>query len=269
MELAVAEVAERLGVGVNRVYDMLRAGELHGRQASGVWLLDEAQLLKPRKLGRPMSPRIAWAVILGATEPGWSSAHHRVDVAWLPQASPIALHRVDPSQHGQHSPSVALRRVDEAKPDPMVHEGREPDWLRQDERSRLRRRVERLHDDPNAAHLLATWLAARADPVNMSAPEPEALYADPDLVPSGVSDPRSGMVGGHGAEFYAQPDSLPGVIRRHLLVPDPNGQVLLRQSPVHLEAPVPILLVAADLADRGRPREMRRAAELIADWAHA
>lgn len=212
MELSVSEVAERMGVSIQRVHAMLHAGELDGRQVSRVWLLDESQLLKPRKLGRPMASRIAWAGILGA---------------------------------------------------------RGADWLTPAERSRLSARLTRLRDDPHPAQLLASWLAARAEPVNVSAPEPEALFADPDLVPSGISDPRSGMTGGRGSEFYAQPGTLQRVIRRHLLVEDPTGQVRLREAKVELEAPVPLLLVAADLADRGQPREMRRAADLIDEWAHA
>ena len=209
MELSVQEVAERLGVSIQRVHAMLRAGQLHGRQVAGVWLLGEAQLLKPRKLGRPMSPRTAWAAILGV---------------------------------------------------------REVDWLSQPERFKLVKRLGKLRTDPDAARRLATWLAARADPLTMSAPEPEGLWGDPDLVPSGVSDPRSGMSGGRAFEFYAQPGSIQHVLRKHLLVEDSAGQVRLREAPVALSAPVPLLLLAADLADRGGPREMRRAAELIKEW---
>jgi len=86
-------------------------------------------------------------------------------------------------------------------------------------------------------------------------------------VPSGISDPRSGVSGGHGSEFYAQPGTLQQVMRRHLLVEDPAGQVRLREAPVSLDAPVPLLLIAADLAERGGPREMRRAVELLEERA--
>lgn len=202
-------MAERMGVSVQRVHAMLRDGELQGRQIGSVWLLDEAQLMKPRKLGRPMSARIAWAVILGV---------------------------------------------------------RDGDWLSSSERSRLSRRLGGLHDHPNANQLLATWLAARAVPLNLSAPEPEALATDLDLVPSGISDPRAQLGGGRASEFYAQPGTLQRVMRRHLLVEEPDGPVRMRESLVPISAPVPLLLVAADLADRGGPREMRRAQELIKEW---
>ena len=71
-----------------------------------------------------------------------------------------------------------------------------------------------------------------------------------------------------GSPTVAQPGTLPRVQRRHLLVEDPKGQVILREAAVRLDAPVPLLLLAADLADRGGPRELRRAAELIEEWAH-
>lgn len=127
-------------------------------------------------------------------------------------------------------------------------------------------RPDRLHNAPNTPQLLASWLAVRAQPLNVSAPELDSLYDDPDLVPSGISDPRSRIIGGHEAEFYAQPGTLQRVMRKHLLLEDPRGQIRIREALVRLEAPVPLLLLAADLADSGQPREMRRAVELIEDW---
>ncbi|MCE1175415.1 MAG: hypothetical protein LWW77_12550, partial [Propionibacteriales bacterium] len=98
-----------------------------------------------------------------------------------------------------------------------------------------------------------------------SAPRPAGLWDDPDLVPSGISDPRSQMSGGDALEFYAQPGTLEHVMDRHLLVDDPSGQIRLREAPVHLESPVSLLLLVADLVDRGGPRELRRAEDLIAE----
>jgi len=49
-------------------------------------------------------------------------------------------------------------------------------WLSQPE---LSRRLTTLRDAPSPAQLLSTWLAARGEPVNVSAPVPDALYDDP------------------------------------------------------------------------------------------
>lgn len=231
MELLVSEVAERLGVSAQRVRAMLRDGQLHGRRAGGVWFVDEAQVLKPRRLGRPLSSRNAWGLVLAVARGGAPGAQHSIDVFW-------------------------------AQPDTQTQ-------LSQSDRSKLRHRLNALPGNPDAPRLLSSWLAARARPITVSAPEPEALYLDPDLVASGLSDARTEMSGGGEAEFYAQPGTLPSVLRRHLLVEDPKGQVILREAGIRLEAPVPLLLLAADLADRGGPREMRRAAELIDEWAHS
>jgi len=208
MELSVPEIAERLRISPQRVHVMLQSGQLEGRKVGGRWVLDEAQLLKPRRLSRPFSARVAWAAILG---PG------------------------------------------------------NVDWLSQPDRSKLRARLGQLRKQPDAAQRLASWLAARAPVVDVAAPRPAALWDDPDLVPSGISDPRSGMSGGDALEFYAQPGTLEHVMNRHLLVDDPSGLIRLREAPVHLESPVSLLLLAADLVDRGGPRELRRADELIAE----
>jgi hypothetical protein len=231
MEVPVSEVAQRLGVSAQRVRAMLRDGRLHGRRVGGIWFVDEGQLLRPRRLGRPLSSRNAWAVVLAVARSGAPGAGPRVDVFW-------------PQPHTQNDP------------------------LSQPDRSKLRQRLNRLVGNPDAPRLLSSWLAGRAQPITVSAPEPAALVLEPDLVASGVSDARAEMSGGGEAEYYAQPGTLPQVLRRHLLVEDPKGQVILREAGVRLDAPVPLLLLAADLADRGGPREMRRAAELIEEWAH-
>lgn len=227
--LLVSEVAERLGVTAQRVRAMLRDGQLHGHRAGGAWFVDEVQLLKPRRLGRPLSSRNAWAAVLAVPRAGAPGAQSSFDVFW-------------------------------PRPDTEIS-------LSQPDSSKLRQRLKRLPGNPGAPQLLSSWLASRSLPITVSAPEPDAMFLDPDLVPTGVSDARAAMSGGGEAEFYAQPGTLPRVMRRHLLVEDPRGHVILREAGVRLEVPVPLLLLAADLADRGGPREMRRAAELIEKWA--
>ncbi len=205
MELSVSQVAERLGVTQRRVYAMLDAGVLVGRRIGSQWVVDDAQLLKPRRVSRPLSQRIAWAAIVGPDNASWIS-----------------------------------------KP----------------EQSKLRARLARLWTSPEPDAVLVSWLADRAVARTMSAAASAALQDDPDLVPSGVSDPRA-FVSGPGQEFYAQPGTLDRIMRRHLLVDDPKGDTVIREAPVHLDRPVPILLVAADLADRGEARLVARARQLL------
>jgi hypothetical protein len=53
------------------------------------------------------------------------------------------------------------------------------------------------------------------------------------------------------------------VIHEHLLVPDPHGPVVLRDAPIPVPSPPPVLLVAMDLYDSGEPRSQTRAIHLI------
>lgn len=67
-----------------------------------------------------------------------------------------------------------------------------------------------------------------------------------------------------------QADDVGAVIRDHLLIDaGPRADVVLHVSPLLPEVPVPLLLVAADLADHDGPRELARARELIGDWSAA
>lgn len=141
------------------------------------------------------------------------------------------------------------------------------DWLSQPDRSKLKSRLRQLASHEQPGRQIASWLASRANPIDLSAPAGAAsrLAGDPDLVPSGISDPRSGLSGGSEIEFYAQPGKLEHVIRRHLLVESPSGNVRLREAAVPLANPVPLLLLAADLADRNGPRELAAANRIAAN----
>ena len=60
------------------------------------------------------------------------------------------------------------------------------------------------------------------------------------------------------------PDDFDAVRRDHLLVPSDHGNVILHVSAMAPRSPVPVLLLAADLADHDSARELGRARELIA-----
>ncbi|MEK8225003.1 hypothetical protein NKG05_00805 [Oerskovia sp. M15] len=189
---------------------MIAAGRLDAEQVAGRWIIDPGSLRRrPHLAGRPMSPRIAWALLLN--------------------------------------------------PDP------DHQWLRPDEAFRLRSRAQRLAYAPDPLALLRAWLSARAEVHHMQVQDPSSLLADERVVPSGVSDPRSGMSAAGHAEGYVHADDLENVAADHLLVPAPRSRAnaVLRVSPVLPPAPVPELLLVADLADADSPREEARARNLL------
>ncbi len=129
-----------------------------------------------------------------------------------------------------------------------------------------RRRVRRnkLARDPEPARLLADWLAARAVRKVFRAREPHALLDDPALIRSGLSDSRAGISAANIVEGYVSHDNLPILSRRHLLRPGgSDSNVVLHVVDELPEEPVPLLLLAADLAEHDGPRELARAEQII------
>jgi len=65
--LGVAEAAVELGVSPRRVRQMLASGVLAGERVGRAWVIDSGQLIKVgnrrAEVGRPWSPRSAWAVL--------------------------------------------------------------------------------------------------------------------------------------------------------------------------------------------------------------
>ncbi len=210
-EVGVPEAARMLGVSPVRTRQLIAAGRIDARQVAGRWLVDVASLPSAPRRGRPMSPRVAWALA-------------------------------------------------------SLADGHRASWLRDDEAYRLRARRNELVHDAEPELLLRSWLAARAHRHQLSAPDPQRLLNDPRLVPSGVSDPRSGMSAGHQAEAYVDANDLEDVRADHLLVPADRSRanVWLHAAPMLPSRPVPLLLLAADLAEHDGPRELGRARDLIA-----
>lgn len=209
-EVGVPEAARMLGVSSVRARQLIADGKLDARQVAGRWLIDVASLPSAPRRGRPMSPRVAWALA-------------------------------------------------------ELADGRRAPWLRHDEAHRLRARRNELLRDADPELLLRSWLAARAQRHQLSAPDPHRLLDDPRLVPSGLSDPRSGMSAGHQVEAYVRADDLEDVRTDHLLVPADRSRanVWLHAAPMLPSEPVPLLLLAADLAEHDGPRELGRARDLI------
>lgn len=213
MEVDVAEAARMMGVSAVRARQLAREGRLRARRVGGRWLIDGTSLPSAPRRGRPMSPRIAWALVeIGA--------------------------------------------------------GGAADWVDPRESYRLRRALDRLVADSEPELLLRSWLASRAERLLLSASEIDVLRTDPRLVMSGLSDGRSGLSAAGDVEAYIRAAEVVSVRRDHLLIEAGSGaNVILHASPVVPDRPVPLLLLAADLADHDGPRELARARQLIADWS--
>lgn len=173
---------------------------------------------------------------------------------------------------------VVYRRVNAGRPRPMspriawalvrLGAGSAADWVEPRESYRLRQALDRLAADDEPELLLRSWLASRAERLLLSASEVDAVRADPRLVLSGLSDERSGLSAAGDVEAYVRAEGVAAVCRDHLLIDaGSSANVILHASPIVPDRPVPLLLLAADLADHDGPRELARARQLIADWS--
>ena len=145
-------------------------------------------------------------------------------------------------------------------------EGRRAPWLSPKDVLRLKHMRDRLMADPDPELLLKAALVERAVRYELSCPEPDGLHSDPRVVLSGISDPRSRMSAANQVEAYVHVDHHRELLSEHLLVVSSGrrANVILHVSEVRPSVPVPLLLLAADLADHDQPRELGRARELIA-----
>jgi hypothetical protein len=125
------------------------------------------------------------------------------------------------------------------------------------ERYRLLRKRDQLLGSGRPGVLLRSWLRRRAGFLRLEAPAGDIaeLLADPRVVPSGISDPRSAMSAGNGAEGYVRRTDVEDLVRDFLMAESAEGNVWLHTSDRSLWGPVPLGLVVADLADHDGPRE--------------
>lgn len=213
---SVDEYAAWRGVSAQRVRELLRAGELPGhRVGARQWVVDDEAFVARRRLGPPMSPPMAWALI-----------------ALLSGESP-------------HAELPAVRA------------------------DRLRKNLDRLLDaGEEAPALLSSWLRHRGERLSFRAQPADVadLLADPRVLPSGVSDPRSGLASRDAAEVWLRDFfQLADLQADYLLLPDPKGNVVLHRGGLDpgLDR-APLGLVIADLADWNGPREDGRVIDLLA-----
>lgn len=215
MDVGVAEAARMMGVSAGRVRRLAAEGRIDARLVGGRWLVDAASLPSAPRRSRPMSPRMAWALV-------------------------------------------------------VLSDADKPGWVEPQEAYRLRRALERLAADNEPELLLRSWLASRAERRRLSAPDAQALRSDARVVISGLSDERAGLSAAGVVEGYVRADDAEAVIHDHLLIDaGSRADLVLHIAPLLPEAPVPLLLVAADLAEHDRPRELARARALIGEWSAA
>jgi excisionase family DNA binding protein len=250
-QVSVAEVAKRLGVGVQRVHQRIADGSLPAERVGSQWVVNEADILPlsdRRGPGRPLSPRSAWALVA------------------------IAAAQAPEGPYQEPSSASWLRALAPA------------------ERSRAKRRLNDLlavlPSDPSSeayadavpilAARLRSLLRNRADrrPYRASPRDLEDIRGDDRLLLAGLSHPNSGISSGDIVEAYLAEVHRDDLVDDFLLDEvsrDSDANVILHvvaNSAAAWQPPVdrPILL-AADLAEHRSPREQARAAELLRSLA--
>jgi excisionase family DNA binding protein len=232
--VSVAEAAQRLGVGVSRIHQRIADGSLLAERIGSQWAVDEASLASAaerRTPGRSLSERSIWAL-------------------------------------------VAISRLDQQN----INE------LASSERSRARQRLRRVlaacgsGPTPSEAQvrtvatLLRTMLTNRADHRTYRASPRDLpdLRDDRRVALSGLSHPRSGIASATLVEGYVAARDIDTMVEDYLLSPGAPGRdtnvtlrVVTERNHHALRDDLPLLLMAADLADHRLPREETRAVELL------
>lgn len=130
------------------------------------------------------------------------------------------------------------------------------------ERSRLRQRWAHLSVSDHPASLLRAWLPNRCLAQRFSFQgDAQAVFDDPRLQAGGAAHPGLDLTGGSLVEPHVTEADREGVIWDLLLVPDPDGNVLLRSEPF---VRVDLAACLADVADLGGGRNDKAVAEVFA-----
>jgi hypothetical protein len=228
VKLSVPQAAADLGVSPARVRQRIEDGSLVAVKIGGRWLVDLAasdEAGRPAR-GRPVSPLSVWYSLVAVDHGA---------LLELPRAD------LDAFAAGVGGISAASR-------------------------SRAAARLRAALDDGDHEAILA-WLRHRGERrAYVAAPaDLPALRSDGRLSPSGVSHPGSGLSDPRMVEAYVARADLDQVADDHWLEPpslDEHPNVILHAVPA-VPPHVGRLLLAADLAEHARPRELHRAHELL------
>lgn len=134
--------------------------------------------------------------------------------------------------------------------------------------SRARERIERLRRDPQLRSELNSWMVNRAH-IGHFRVQPRDLpdlRGDERLLPTGASHPASGLLQAQEHEAYILLRDLPEVVHDYLLIPSSAGRANVTLRAINAPAlprAIPRLMIAADLLDRGGPREISAAQEIL------
>ena len=213
---------------------MSEAAEVLGVSRQRVVQLIDAGRLPAERLGRSWAiPQAALTAYAAARRP-----HVR------PMSAPMARAMVDliGQHHGEHAG---------------------PSWTNHTDRnrSRLRRRRERLASEPNPAPLLRAWLPNRCRAERFSfRGTPSEILTDARLCTGGAAHPGLGLSDGSLIEPHVHDADRDAVIWDWLLVPTADGNVLLRSEPI---VRVDLAACIADVADLGGGRNDQAVADIF------
>ncbi|NYG05898.1 excisionase family DNA binding protein [Phycicoccus badiiscoriae] len=263
-KLSVPEAASRLGVSPARVRQRIADGSLVAEKVGGRWLVDLSVVQSKPRRGRPAKSSVVWDAIRLADVALWEGGP-------LEQFFPQAL-----SQAFSSGPE-GFSGQERHGPDLILPNGAHLEI--KSSRSSRKRALQRLLDAAEAAQApssaedcfdaLLEFMSHRAERhiYRVSEPDFQPLSEDPRLIPSGVSHPKSGLQDPRIVEGYVAAGDLEGLLQDHWLDPvgvDQKPNVVLHVAPGRPSDVSPLML-AADLAEDGGPREIRRAHELLAE----
>jgi excisionase family DNA binding protein len=250
-QLSVSQAADRLGVNVQRVHQRIADGSLPAERVGHQWAIREADLarLSHRKAGRPLSSKSVW------------------------ELAQVACDLVAVNDIG-----VTLVQCNASRSIPAPNRSRARSRLR--DLLGLARKQPWARDPESAADDVAAWLRAlmrgRAERrlFRASSRDLADLRADHRIKLSGISLPDSGIASGDIVEGYVAAPQLEPLVEDFLLseARDADANVVLHvieaspwsARPDDLNAPVESWIVlAADLAEHRRPREVARAAQIV------
>lgn len=243
--LSVHEAADILGVSMQRVRQMIHAGQIDARRSSAGWLIPADAVADRKSLhrGRPPKSQTAWsAVALLAAASDLASG--------ATPANARSAAQVVPDRKLRHRVLSMLA----ALPDPVVDDA---PWRRL---LSSRGRVRRMWAHPGVLDRLA------ADPVVANGGADAALPARPGLT---RRDDR--------LELYVGDADADELIHRYRMREDRDGQVNLVIVPSSIPAalvpeagrPVPAPAAAADLLEEEDPRAHYAAATQLQSFQHA